>query len=73
MNIYLLKNNLYVQTNSSINESYLDCLTKKIICIISTYKLLNIVIDIKNKKLEKKFIKNIKNINSLYKIQKQIL
>ena len=58
MDIYLLKNCLCVKTDSNINEVYLDNLTNKIISITSSYKLLNIVIDIKDKKLEKKLDKN---------------
>ena len=46
MDIYLLKNCLCVKTDSNINEVYLDNLTNKIISITSSYKLLNIVIDI---------------------------
>lgn len=73
MNIYLLKNCLCVKTDSNINEVYLDNLTNKIISITSSYKLLNIVIDIKDKKLEKKLVNKIKNCNSMYNIKKQIL
>ena len=73
MDIYLLKNRLCVKTDSNINEVYLDNLTNKIISITSSYKLLNIVIDIKDKKLEKKLVNKIKNCNSMYNIKKQIL
>ena len=73
MDIYLLKNCLCVKTDSNINEVYLDNLTNKIISITSSYKLLNIVIDIKDKKLEKKLVNKIKNCNSMYNIKKQIL
>ena len=73
MDIYLLKNRLCVKTDSNINEVYLDNLTNKIISITSSYKLLNIVIDIKDKKLEKKLVNKIKNCNSMYNIKKQNL
>ena len=73
MDIYLLKNCLCVKTDSNINEVYLDNLTNKIISITSSYKLLNIVIDIKDKKLEKKLVNKIKNCNSMYNIKKQLI
>lgn len=73
MNIYLLKDNLYVKTDESINISYLDNLIERITCITSSYKLLNIIIDIKDKKLETKLINKIKKCRSLYNIKKEIL
>lgn len=71
--IYLLGNNLYIKANDHINESYLDRLTQKIISITFSYKIFHIIIDIKNKKLEKKLTNKIKQYNSLYKIKRQTL
>lgn len=73
MKIYLVKNYLYIKTNENIHESDLQNLIKKTTSIISSYKLRNLVIDIQDKKLEKKFLSQIKKYNDLYDIKKKIL
>ena len=59
MDIFLLKNNLYIKANKDIDETYSNDIIRKIYSIVYTYKLINIIIDIQNKKLEKKIIKSL--------------
>ena len=70
MDIFLLKKELYIKTNKDINIDDFDNLIRKIYSIIYTYKLVDIVIDIKNKKLEKKIVNSLKNNNFSFHIKK---